>query len=90
VGAFPVVRPPGMTEHRDPPAPFLSTVDPRYQSLVSAGTAILWTADPHGNFVEPQPPWISYTGQDWEAHRGAGWLNAAASGITPVRATGIS
>ena len=65
-----------MTEHRDPPAPFLTTVDPRYQSLVSAGTAILWTADPHGNFVEPQPPWISYTGQDWEAHRGAGWLNA--------------
>jgi PAS domain-containing protein len=67
-----------MTENRDPAAPLsdLTAVNPGYQSLISAGTAILWTSDRTGNFAEPQTPWTSYTGQEWAAHRGTGWLDA--------------
>jgi CheY-like chemotaxis protein len=67
-----------MTENRDAAQPLsdLTAVNPCYPALVSAGTAVLWTTDPHGNFVEPQTPWTSYTGQDWAAHCGSGWLNA--------------
>jgi signal transduction histidine kinase len=67
-----------MTENRDSAQPLSDppAVDPRHQSLISAGTAVLWTADRHGNFVEPQAPWTSYTGQEWAAHRGTGWLDA--------------
>jgi signal transduction histidine kinase/ActR/RegA family two-component response regulator len=67
-----------MTENLDPAQPLsdLTAINPRYRSLISAGTAVLWTTDPQGNFVEPQTPWTAYTGQDWAAHRGSGWLNA--------------
>jgi signal transduction histidine kinase len=67
-----------MTENRDSAQPLSDppAVDPRRQALISAGTPVLWTADRHGNFVEPQAPWTSYTGQEWAAHRGTGWLDA--------------
>jgi PAS domain S-box-containing protein len=48
----------------------------RYRSLVESTSAIHWTVDPAGAFVEPQPSWEAYTGQPWEQHRGFGWLDA--------------
>jgi PAS domain S-box-containing protein len=48
----------------------------RYRSLVSATASIVWTADPKGQFVEPQASWEAYTGQTWEQHQGFGWADA--------------
>jgi PAS domain S-box-containing protein len=48
----------------------------RYRSLVQTTSAIDWTVDPAGAFVEPQTSWEEYTGQTWERHRGLGWLDA--------------
>jgi PAS domain S-box-containing protein len=48
----------------------------RYRSLVQTVSAIDWTVDPAGAFVEPQTSWGDYTGQPWERHRGLGWLDA--------------
>ena len=48
----------------------------RYRSLVAASTSVVWTVDPEGRFVEPQPLWEAYTGQTWEEHRGFGWTRA--------------
>lgn len=44
----------------------------RFQALVSAHSAIVWTADANGAFVEHQPGWESYTGQPWNEYRGRG------------------
>ena len=46
----------------------------RYQSLVVATSAIVWTVDGDGRFVEPSAGWELYTGQVWPAYRGHGWL----------------
>jgi PAS domain S-box-containing protein len=54
----------------------LSRREQRYRALVQATTSIVWTTDPDGNFVEPQPGWEQYTGQLWEQHRGLGWIGA--------------
>lgn len=48
----------------------------RYRSLVSATTAIVWTANPAGEFIERQASWEAFTGQRWEEHRGFGWQGA--------------
>jgi PAS domain S-box-containing protein len=48
----------------------------RYRSLVESTSAIHWTVDPAGAFVEPQPSWEAYTGQPWDEHRGFGWIDA--------------
>jgi PAS domain S-box-containing protein len=48
----------------------------RYRSLVLATTSVLWTTDPGGLIVEPQPSWKAFTGQSWPEHRGNGWINA--------------
>ena len=54
----------------------LAVSEERYRALFRAMSAILWTADPEGNFAGPQAEWESYSGQGWEAHRGRGWLEA--------------
>ena len=54
----------------------LARREERYRALVMATTSIVWTTDPIGNFVEPQPAWEQYTGQSWEEYRGFGWINA--------------
>ncbi|HLK11318.1 MAG TPA: CHASE3 domain-containing protein [Candidatus Binatia bacterium] len=46
----------------------------RYRSLVAATSSVVWTSDPSGAFVVPQPSWEAYTGQPWREHRGWGWL----------------
>ena len=54
----------------------LSPADLRYHSIISGGSQVLWTADPHGQFIETQVTWAEYTGQPWAVHRGSGWLSA--------------
>ncbi|HET9723229.1 MAG TPA: GAF domain-containing protein [Actinomycetota bacterium] len=56
----------------------------RYRSLVQATSAVDWTVDPAGAFVDPQPSWESYTGQGWEQHRGFGWVEALHPDDRPV------
>jgi two-component system CheB/CheR fusion protein len=54
----------------------LAASEERYRTLVRSITAILWTADPQGDFAAPQAEWEAYTGQGWDAHAGQGWLAA--------------
>ncbi|MGI3899883.1 MAG: response regulator, partial [Janthinobacterium lividum] len=44
----------------------------RFRSLVQASASIIWTADPTGAFVAPQPNWTRFTGQSEEASLGFG------------------
>jgi PAS domain S-box-containing protein len=48
----------------------------RYLALVAATAEMVWLRAPDGAFVEPQPGWGAFTGQTFDAYRGAGWLNA--------------
>ncbi|WP_093263703.1 SpoIIE family protein phosphatase [Thermostaphylospora chromogena] len=48
----------------------------RFESLVKAGSQIVWVASPQGRAIEPSPNWEKITGQTWEEFRGEGWLNA--------------
>jgi PAS domain S-box-containing protein len=48
----------------------------RSRSLVRATSAIAWQTPIAGQFVEPQPDWMNFTGQDEEQHLRAGWLEA--------------
>jgi PAS domain S-box-containing protein len=54
----------------------LAMSEARHRGLVTAASAILWSTDPEGNFVEPQESWQSYTGQAWKDHQAVGWLEA--------------
>lgn len=40
----------------------------RFQALVDAHSAFVWTTDAAGVFVEPQPGWAAYTGQTFEEY----------------------
>ena len=48
----------------------------RYRSLVSILSSMVWTVDPEGQFIHPQPAWKTYTGQSWSEHQNWGWLQA--------------
>ncbi len=54
----------------------LRTSEERYRALVMASSVLVWTSDPAGRFVAPQPSWEGYTGQPWSAHRDQGWIDA--------------
>jgi two-component system cell cycle sensor histidine kinase/response regulator CckA len=54
----------------------LRASEQRYRALVTASSALVWTSDAAGRFVEPQVSWESYTGQPWAEHRDLGWINA--------------
>lgn len=54
----------------------LESSERRYRTLVSATSSIVWTRDPQGAFVAPQPSWSAYTGQSWDQYKGWGWLDA--------------
>lgn len=45
----------------------------RFRTVLEASTSIIWTTDPSGAFVHPQPAWEKYTGQQWPDHSGFGW-----------------
>ncbi|WP_162683606.1 hybrid sensor histidine kinase/response regulator [Gemmata obscuriglobus] len=46
----------------------------RFRALVSTSVAIVWRADPVGEFETEQPEWSAFTGQPFGEHRGHGWL----------------
>lgn len=48
----------------------------RFRALVDASADIIWTTPASGLFAWPQPRWSAFTGQSFEALRGAGWLDA--------------
>jgi PAS domain S-box-containing protein len=54
----------------------LEASESRYKALVDTMTSIVWTADASGELSGDQSPWTAYTGQDREAYRGQGWLDA--------------
>ena len=54
----------------------LTRREQRYRALVTAASSVVWTTDPVGTFVEPQPAWAHYTGQSWDEYRDLGWMNA--------------
>ncbi|WP_119156618.1 EAL and GGDEF domain-containing protein [Caldimonas tepidiphila] len=54
----------------------LRASEERFRTLVSATSAIVWTASTAGCFDEPQPTWTAFTGQPFEALQGRGWLDA--------------
>ncbi|MEU7197677.1 SpoIIE family protein phosphatase [Streptomyces xinghaiensis] len=49
----------------------------RYESLVTAGTQMVWVADPAGLVTESSPAWEEATGLSAPELRGNGWLNSA-------------
>ncbi len=54
----------------------LQASEARYRSLILAASSIVWSANLHGNVVEPLAAWEAYTGQSFEQYRGQGWTEA--------------
>ncbi len=54
----------------------LKALQSRYEAILSGTRSIIWTCDAAWQFTDGQHSWERYTGQPWEQHRGAGWLNA--------------
>ncbi len=48
----------------------------RFRTLVDASASIVWVASAAGDFEQPQPGWTSFTGQDFAALRGGGWMDS--------------
>lgn len=46
----------------------------RFHSLIMATTNLVWFTDSQGNIVEKQPAWERFTGQEWPAMKGWGWV----------------
>ncbi|MBI5361883.1 MAG: PAS domain-containing protein [Planctomycetes bacterium] len=72
--AFDVTRLEGQKEDLRAKEARLARSERRYRTLVAASSAIVWSMDPEGRFVEPQEQWAAFTGQTWEQYRGTGWL----------------
>jgi len=61
---------------RSQAAAALRASEERYRSLARVLTSLVWTSDASGAFTSEQAEWAAFTGQDFEAHRGWGWLAA--------------
>ena len=48
----------------------------RFRTLTKAASSMVWITEPDGTFHKPQPDWAAFTGQDFEAYKGTGWINA--------------
>ncbi|WP_288378076.1 PAS domain S-box protein, partial [uncultured Massilia sp.] len=48
----------------------------RFRSLVMATAQVIWTVGPDGGIVEESSSWCAFTGQDMQAAKGHGWLEA--------------
>ncbi|MBF0379542.1 MAG: PAS domain S-box protein [Magnetococcales bacterium] len=46
----------------------------KHRTLVEETTAVVWTTDANGGFINPQDSWAEFTGQPWEQHKGYGWV----------------
>ncbi len=55
---------------------WLRKSEQRLRTLTEASTAIIWTTDPSGRFVQPQAAWSNFTGQSYEELADVGWLAA--------------
>ena len=51
----------------------LSASNKRFRSIVSAASNIICTTSAAGEFVEEQPSWEAFTGQDRQNYAGTGW-----------------
>lgn len=58
------------------PQSALRRSEERYRCLVQAISSIVWTSDPEGRFIMPQPGWAAYTGQTYDEYRDHGWWMA--------------
>jgi PAS domain S-box-containing protein len=47
----------------------------RFDALLLASASIVWWTNAAGEFVEEQPYWQAYTGQNWEEYKGNGWAS---------------
>ncbi|MCC9599206.1 response regulator [Stieleria sp. JC731] len=61
--------------HREETEAKLREAKDRHDAILRGTRSIIWTADPEGEFITPQISWERYTGQTWEQHKAAGWLN---------------
>lgn len=52
----------------------LAKSEARHRLLVTASSAIIWSANSDGRFTEPQESWERFTGQDWSQHQERGWV----------------
>ncbi|MHB1847324.1 MAG: two-component system sensor histidine kinase NtrB [Deltaproteobacteria bacterium] len=52
----------------------LHASEQRLAALIEATSTIVWSLDPKGNALEPNPGWTDFTGQPSEAGLGQGWL----------------
>jgi PAS domain S-box-containing protein len=48
----------------------------RFRTLTESSASIIWTTSAIGAFVNEQRQWMAFTGQDWAAASGMGWLDA--------------
>ena len=48
----------------------------RFSLLLKATTQIIWVRNARGEFDSPQASWSEFTGQDFDALKGWGWLDA--------------
>jgi PAS domain S-box-containing protein len=54
----------------------LADNEARYRTLVETTSVIVWRIDIDGTAKDDNPSWGAFTGQDFEAYKGAGWLSA--------------
>lgn len=54
----------------------LSNSENRYRTLVSTLSTVVWVANRDWDFEDDQQSWETYTGQDSNDYRGAGWRKA--------------
>lgn len=48
----------------------------RFRTLTKAASSMVWVTGPDGMFHKPQPDWATFTGQDFDIYKEAGWLDA--------------
>ncbi len=47
-----------------------------YRALTAATTQLAWRTDSHGELIDANPSWMSFTGQNPQDAKGRGWLQA--------------
>ena len=80
-GSIAIVGLAAAREHREATiasqqATFRQRTEQRYQSLVEATSAIVWTVSADGRFLERQLGWEAFTGQVWPEYEEHGWVRA--------------
>ena len=63
-------------DRRESSAALLHASNERFRSIVAASSNILWTTNAAGEFIEAQPSWAKFTGDDFATYQGLGWTQA--------------